>query len=157
MLYFVKKLDRIFCHKNTLLTNSFHIVQKWLWSKEKIRQVVNNTSCISLCTISLLKIWKYIQWSFWNNLPLNRKKPAGLHVGSKTHWSVLCWPKKVTGTNVAVAKSIHHKVLLLPFWISAKNSPTLWHFGEEGHLSNYAKKGSNPKRGIRSIKSWKTS
>ena len=73
MLYFVKKLDRIFCHKNTLLRNSFHIVRKWLWSKEKIRQVVNNTSCISLCTISLLKIWKYIQWSFWNNLPLNRK------------------------------------------------------------------------------------
>ena len=85
------------------------------------------------------------------------KTSRPLHVGSKTQWSVLCGPKKVTRTNVAVAKSIHHKVLLLPFWISAKNSPTLWHFGEEGHLSNYAKKGSNPKRGIRSIKSWKTS
>ena len=69
-----KKLDRIFCHKNTLLRNSFHIVSKWLWSKEEIRQVVNNISCISLCTISLLKIWKYIQWSFWNNLPLSNKK-----------------------------------------------------------------------------------
>ena len=83
MLYFVKKsLTAYFATKIPYLEilsisyeSDFEVKKKFVKSST-IPHVL-----ISLCTISLLKIWKYIQWSFWNNLPLNRKN----------HQASTCW------------------------------------------------------------------